>query len=361
MNDAASANKMAEAELPPLHIDNIVATFCMRGYSIHAKCRTKDCCCQPQRHSTPYNGKIKAKCSTLPKTYSDNICLQKLVNNGHGLLCYDPRRFATVTYHSCHPRFTALIFGTAQAVMTGTRSIEAARAAAHSMTRLCNECGLETAHVSDFAVQNIVANCNLRQQVDLVSMHENVSNSTYNPDIFPGLRLRISNTKTGANIFRNGTVIITGCKTICDIQHYWAQIHSQIVPYFLSGHAEDNSMYATRIGATRRLAQDLAVRMLDTQDQATPPFNQVDSTEHTARNENHNASQHITLQQHTENVLMSMCDSGVISRAEVEMDHYNIMPFSCAHRFLKVKQEQCKSNQAHYKTSDKRARFTIKA
>jgi TATA-box binding protein (TBP) (component of TFIID and TFIIIB) len=318
-----------------IHYDNIVATFAIGGTHLtdcrHMECECRRRPCKKQRMS-----------EDSVEYSSQSICLDCLVHGGHGLLCYDPKRFATVTYHALHPRFTALIFGTAQAVVTGTRSVEAARAAAHSMIRLCNECGLRNAYLSNFKIQNIVVNCLMKQKINLTAMQENIPNVTYNPDMFPGLRLRMNNSVIGANVFRNGTVIITGCKSVESVNATWREIHKQIMPFIQVTHNDNNAMYIACLEATRQQTQVQVTKMLEL------PADHLQQYSVTAEPTKQSVDNNET-EIEAENMMLSLCDAGLVVAEEIEIDHYNIIQHSSAASFLNLKCKEQEQDTDKYK------------
>jgi transcription initiation factor TFIID TATA-box-binding protein len=70
-----------------------------------------------------------------------------------------------------------------------------------------------------YTIQNIVAkSClNIKEDLDLLLLSENLKNSQYDKDRFPGLFTRFSHPKSAIIIFRNGKLILTGLKSFSHV------------------------------------------------------------------------------------------------------------------------------------------------
>ena len=66
-------------------------------------------------------------------------------------------------------------------------------------------------------VVNIVISSSLEQDIPLERMASTLPNTEYNPEQFPGLVLRIKEPKTSALIFSSGKIVLTGARTMEDI------------------------------------------------------------------------------------------------------------------------------------------------
>jgi len=62
-------------------------------------------------------------------------------------------------------------------------------------------------------LQNIVATCNLGQELDLKTVALHARNAEYNPKRFSAVIMRIREPKTTALIFRSGKMVVTGAKS----------------------------------------------------------------------------------------------------------------------------------------------------
>jgi transcription initiation factor TFIID TATA-box-binding protein len=71
-----------------------------------------------------------------------------------------------------------------------------------------------------YSIQNLVIKSNLpiHEDLDLMLITNNLNNTQYNPDRFPGLFIRYNHPKCVVIIFRNGKLIITGLKSSNNIE-----------------------------------------------------------------------------------------------------------------------------------------------
>lgn len=67
-------------------------------------------------------------------------------------------------------------------------------------------------------VVNIVVSSSLEQDIPLEKMAATLSNTEYNPEQFPGLVIRIKEPKTSALIFSSGKIVLTGARSMEDVE-----------------------------------------------------------------------------------------------------------------------------------------------
>ena len=67
-------------------------------------------------------------------------------------------------------------------------------------------------------VVNIVVSSGLGQDIPLEKMAATLSNTEYNPEQFPGLVIRIKEPKTSALIFSSGKIVLTGARSMEDVE-----------------------------------------------------------------------------------------------------------------------------------------------
>lgn len=68
------------------------------------------------------------------------------------------------------------------------------------------------------SVVNIVISSSLEQDIPLEKMAATFSNTEYNPEQFPGLVIRIKEPKTSALIFSSGKIVLTGARSMEDVE-----------------------------------------------------------------------------------------------------------------------------------------------
>lgn len=67
-------------------------------------------------------------------------------------------------------------------------------------------------------IQNVVATTEIDQELDLEALAQDLDDVSYDPSNHPGIIYRIEESKATAFIFRSGTIVCTGAKSIPDIQ-----------------------------------------------------------------------------------------------------------------------------------------------
>lgn len=67
-------------------------------------------------------------------------------------------------------------------------------------------------------IQNVVATTEIDQELDLEALAQDLNNISYDPSNHPGIIYWIEKPKATAFIFRSGTIVCTGAKSIPDIQ-----------------------------------------------------------------------------------------------------------------------------------------------
>jgi len=130
---------------------------------------------------------------------------------------YNPKRFAAAILRIRDPKTTALAFSSGKMVVTGAKSEQECKHAAHRYTRMLKAIGFNAVQ-KDFKIQNIVASVSLGFNVSLQGLSaEHVRFSQYEPELFPGLIYRMQNPKLVLLIFNSGKIVFTGAKTIEDV------------------------------------------------------------------------------------------------------------------------------------------------
>lgn len=68
----------------------------------------------------------------------------------------------------------------------------------------------------DYKIANVVATVSfkLEEKIDLLKILDKIENTRYNPEIFPGLILKIDNPKATFLVFPSGNLVLTGLKDI---------------------------------------------------------------------------------------------------------------------------------------------------
>ena len=150
---------------------------------------------------------------------------------------FNRRKFAAVTVRLHHPNCTILLFTSGKLVITGAKSAsEALLSAYHIRSILRRACIGQRFLVSNFEIQNIVSHCELSfgngEFLNIDALYERYHiYSTYQSHIFPGLIFRYPDLRVVALMFFSGKVVLTGARSLQDIEDGWAVIFSLIKPF----------------------------------------------------------------------------------------------------------------------------------
>jgi transcription initiation factor TFIID TATA-box-binding protein len=111
------------------------------------------------------------------------------------------------------PKTTALIFASGKLVVTGAKSVEAARLASRKYARIIQKLGYSDAAFRDFKIQNIVgcADCQFPIRLEGIS-YAQPQFTNYEPELFSGLIYRLIQPKVVILVFVSGKVVLTGAK-----------------------------------------------------------------------------------------------------------------------------------------------------
>jgi transcription initiation factor TFIID TATA-box-binding protein len=134
--------------------------------------------------------------------------VQQTVSNAE----YNPRRFGAVILRIRRPRATALVFKSGKVVVTGPKDIKDSQEAAQIFTAIIRKVGFDGA-CREYKIQNMSAMCDVGFPIRLEKfLHEHPTQSTYEPELFPGLIYRMVEPKIVLLVFVSGKVVITGAK-----------------------------------------------------------------------------------------------------------------------------------------------------
>ena len=111
------------------------------------------------------------------------------------------------------PKTTALIFANGKMIVTGANNDRESREAATKYTAIIYKIGFPVSF-NDFKIQNMTATFNCGFPIRLESfLYAYHANSTYEPELFPGLVYRMVDPKVVLLIFVSGKVVLTGAKS----------------------------------------------------------------------------------------------------------------------------------------------------
>ena len=150
---------------------------------------------------------------------------------------FNRRKFAAVTLRLVRPNCTILLFTSGKLVITGSKSASEALLSAYHIRRLLRRvCVGQRFRVIDFQIQNVVAHAELkvneREILDIEALYERYHiYSTYQRHIFPGMIFRWPGVMVVVLMFYSGKIVLTGARSLADIEHGWGVIWDLIKHY----------------------------------------------------------------------------------------------------------------------------------
>ena len=161
-----------------------------------------------------------------------SISLRQLANRTP-FVEYNPKKFAAATARIVDPRTTALCFASGNMVCTGAKSEVLARLAARKYVYVLQCCGFDV-QFHDFKIQNLVASTDVGGLLMLDEMATAYGACAgYEPDMFPGLVLRLTEPKVVYLCFRSGKVVITGARDREMISASFERVYHDIMLPFI--------------------------------------------------------------------------------------------------------------------------------
>ncbi|KAL6199934.1 hypothetical protein ACLB2K_029716 [Fragaria x ananassa] len=141
---------------------------------------------------------------------------------------YNPKRLHSVIMRTRDPKATVLIFASGKMVCTGAKSEAVSELAARKCVRTILKMGFD-AKFKDFKIQNMVANCDVKFPIRLEGLaYANPHCTSYEPELFPGLRYRMKEPKITLLVFAYvRKLVITGAKRREDIHKAFEVILSR--------------------------------------------------------------------------------------------------------------------------------------
>ena len=174
----------------------------------------------------------------------------------------DRRKFAACLLRSSvnGEKTTALLFQSGKMVVTGaTTEISLHEAVIHYYTRICNAIPHSIRDIAclNVKIQNIVAFGFLGSNIDLTraSQKYNIC-SSYCPEQFPGLRLKIQTFQVKALVFLSGRAVITGIRASHEVELAWKALCDLMRPFFIVDKQNHVEIVATRQRQRATLIED---------------------------------------------------------------------------------------------------------
>lgn len=143
--------------------------------------------------------------------------LEKLARTIDGAR-YDPENFPGIVYKSKVPSASFLIFSSGKVNCVGAKSMRDVELAIKKLTEKLRRAGVKIKSEPKVKVQNIVASIDFGRGFDLEEIARNFKNAEYEPEVFPGLVLRLDDPKVAVLLFATGKGVCAGAKSEGDVE-----------------------------------------------------------------------------------------------------------------------------------------------
>ncbi len=125
---------------------------------------------------------------------------------------YEPGKFPALRLKKYNVGF--LLYSSGSTVCSGSKSPEEASQKIELLRGDLKKCGIET-NTPEIMIRNIVASVDLGKELKLHELAYLIEDSEYNPEYFPGMKIRKGNTRI--LVFRTGKAIIPGLKSMDEV------------------------------------------------------------------------------------------------------------------------------------------------
>jgi transcription initiation factor TFIID TATA-box-binding protein len=136
---------------------------------------------------------------------------------------YDGKKFNALVYKLSEPKSTALIFGSGKVTLLGCKNQQEIISAIYAV---CNK--VNCTKPKELVINNFVGVYHCGHKINLEILRSLLSNSYFEPEIFSGLVYRSPKTSFSAMFFRTGKVILTGSKSIEELNKHLFEFRSLI-------------------------------------------------------------------------------------------------------------------------------------
>lgn len=140
---------------------------------------------------------------------------------------YKPERFPGLVTRFQSPKATTLLFSTGKVVITGLTKEENAQNITERVMKLVEKSGTPVKN-PEITIQNIVATCDLGKSIDLNMCAVVLENTMYEPEVFPGLVIRMKDPKTVFLVFSTGKTVCTGLKRREDLKTAYDRLINEL-------------------------------------------------------------------------------------------------------------------------------------
>jgi transcription initiation factor TFIID TATA-box-binding protein len=132
---------------------------------------------------------------------------------------YNPRNFIALIFRIHDPKTAFLIFPNGKIVVNGSKNFDHCKKAVLEIEKiLCEELCLSVS-LRNLTIHNVIGSVDVKFPIDLKKLCVTYKSQTsYVPELFPGLKFQIHNPKLCALIFHSGKIVLTGAKSVMEVE-----------------------------------------------------------------------------------------------------------------------------------------------
>jgi len=142
---------------------------------------------------------------------------------------YSPEKFPAAVvkdYEHDGEKVSFLVFQSGAVICTGGKDPERAKKAAEAFAKALMEKGVVERGEVEPSVENLVTMFNLGTTVDLERASQAMENVMYEPEMFPGMLIRMG--KKAVLVFHSGKGIVAGAKSIEEAEAIARDVEEQV-------------------------------------------------------------------------------------------------------------------------------------
>jgi len=142
---------------------------------------------------------------------------------------YSPKDFPAAVvkdYEHDGERVSFLVFSSGNVICIGGKDPEKAKRAAKAFAKALMEKGVVEKGEVEPSVENIVAMFNFGAKVDLERASQALENVMYEPELFPGMLIRVE--KKAVLVFHSGKGIVAGARSVEEAEAIARDVEEQV-------------------------------------------------------------------------------------------------------------------------------------
>jgi len=142
---------------------------------------------------------------------------------------FNPRRFNAVIMRIRDPKATAVMWESGSLCISGACSEAASHQAARKFCKILQGLGFD-AKFRNYKTCNVLGKIDLRVPIKLEELslsHKEIS--SYEPELFPGVIIRLTDPKVTVFVFVSGNIVFTGCRSVEHVNQAFRVIFEMVM------------------------------------------------------------------------------------------------------------------------------------